>query len=127
MLGASGQIGYDLAEEAYFHRHLPYRAGAAETLNPRLRSARALVADGAVRLEGPLARVGKGDEAHVVRADHAAGRLSCTCFGWAKHRGGRGPCKHVLAVGMVHGTAADAQTDVTGTAAATAARSETAR
>jgi hypothetical protein len=126
MLGASGQIGYDLAEEAYFHRHLPYRAGAAETRNPRLRGARALVADGAVRLEGPLARVGKGDDAHVVRAD-ASDRLSCTCFWWAKYRGGRGPCKHVLAVGMERGTAADAQTEITGTAAATAARSETAR
>ncbi len=127
MLGTSGQIGYDLAEEAYFHRHLPYRAGAAETRNPRLRDARAQVADGAVRLEGPLARVGKGDDVHMVRADDASGRLSCTCFWWAKYRGGRGPCKHVLAVGMVRGTAADTQTDFTRTAAATAARSETAR
>ncbi|MFI5679106.1 DprA-like winged helix domain-containing protein [Streptomyces cellulosae] len=127
MLGTSGQIGYDLAEEAYFHRHLPYRAGAAETRNPRLPGARALVADGAVRLEGPLARVGKGDDAHVVRADDASGRLSCTCFRWAKYRGGRGPCKHVLAVGMVRGTAADAQAEATGTATAPTARSETAR
>ncbi|HET6858546.1 MAG TPA: SWIM zinc finger family protein [Streptomyces sp.] len=127
MLGTSGQIGYDLAEEAYFHRHLPYRAGAAETRNPRLRGARALVVDGAVRLDGPLARVGKGDDAHVVRSDDTSDRLSCTCFWWAKHRGGRGPCKHVLAVGMVRGAAADAQTTVTRTAAATAARSETAR
>ncbi|MER6136209.1 SWIM zinc finger family protein [Streptomyces sp. NPDC001815] len=126
-LGTSGQIGYDLAEEAYFHRRLPYRAGAAEKHNPRLRGARALVADGAVRLEGPLARVGKGDDVHVVRADDASDRLSCTCFWWAKYRGGRGPCKHVLAVGMVRGTTADARTDVTGTAATTAARSETAR
>ncbi|ANS70766.1 hypothetical protein SLINC_8542 [Streptomyces lincolnensis] len=129
VLGMSGQIGYDLAEEAHFHRHLPYRVGAAETLNPRLRGARALVADGAVRLEGPLARVGMGDDAHVVRAD-ASGRLSCTCLWWATYRGGRGPCKHVLAVGMVRATAAHAQmdvtTDVAGTAAA-AARSETAR
>jgi hypothetical protein len=104
MLGTSGQIGYDLAEEAYFHRQLPYRAGAVEMRNPRLRGARALVADGAVRLDGPLARVGKGDDAHVVRADEASGQLSCTCFWWAKYRGGRGPCKHVLAVGMVRGT-----------------------
>lgn len=126
VLGMSGQIGYDLAEEAYFHRHLPYRAGAAETRNPRLRGARALVADGAVRLEGPLARVGKGDDAHVVRAD-ASDRLSCTCLWWATYRGGRGPCRHVLAVGMVRATAAHAQTDVTGTTAAAAARSGTAR
>ncbi|MFD7502269.1 SWIM zinc finger family protein [Streptomyces sp. NPDC059850] len=108
MLGTSGQIGYDLTEEAYFHRHLPYSAGAAETRNPRLRGARALVADGAVRFDGPLARVGQGDDAHVVRSDEASGQLSCTCFWWAKYRGGRGPCKHVLAVGMARDTATDA-------------------
>ncbi|NNN29631.1 hypothetical protein HLK59_04520 [Streptomyces sp. S3(2020)] len=107
-MGTSDQIGHDLAEEAYCHRHLPYRAGAAETHNPR---------------------VGKGDDAHVVRTDDESAQLSCTCFRWAKYRGGRGPRKHMLAVGMVRGTAADARTYVTGTgtAAATAARSETAR
>ncbi|MFB4263218.1 SWIM zinc finger family protein [Nonomuraea sp. GTA35] len=100
VLGASGQIGYDLAEEAYFHRHLPYAAGAAEARNPRLRGARALVDEGAVRIDGGLAWVGEGEHAHLVRAGDA-GRLSCTCLWWAKYRGGRGPCKHVLAARMV--------------------------
>jgi SWIM zinc finger len=100
VLGTSGQVGYDLAEQAYFHRHLPWSASDAEARNPRLRGARALLADGAVRLDGALARVGKGDQAHVVRADDA-GRMSCTCLWWAKYRGGRGPCTHVLAARMV--------------------------
>lgn len=104
MLGTSGQIGYDLAEAAYFHRHLPYHPDAAQTRNPRLRGARRLVAEGAVRLDGALARVGRGEGAHVVRAGPGPGELSCTCPWWAKHRGGRGPCKHVLAVAMVRGT-----------------------
>lgn len=96
--------------------------------NPRLRGARALVTDGAVQLEGALARVGKGDGAHVVRTDDESGKLSCTCFWWAKYRGGRGPCKHVLAVGMVRGTAANADTIATAApATAVTARSETAR
>ena len=100
MLGVSGQLGYDLAEEAYFHRELPWSAGDAETYNPRLRAARALVADGTVRLDGALARVGRGDSVNVVRTDDS-GRLSCTCPWWARYRGGRGPCMHVLAVRMV--------------------------
>ncbi|MFG2784081.1 SWIM zinc finger family protein [Streptomyces prunicolor] len=100
VLGTSGQIGYDLAEEAYFHRQLPYSVGAVEARNPRLRAARALVAEGAVRLDGALTRVGKGDQVHLVRADDT-GRLSCTCLWWAKYRGGRGPCSHVLAARMV--------------------------
>jgi SWIM zinc finger len=100
VLGASGQIGYDLAEEAYFFRQLPWSEGDAEAYNPRLRAARALVADGAVRLDGAAARVGTGESVNLVRAD-PAGQLSCTCQWWARYRGGRGPCRHVLAVRMV--------------------------
>ena len=59
VLGVSGQIGYDLAEEAYFRRPLPWPASAAEAFNPRLVAARALVADGAIRLDGALSWVGR--------------------------------------------------------------------
>ncbi|MEO6090538.1 MAG: hypothetical protein ABIQ18_46305 [Umezawaea sp.] len=52
VLGTGGQVGYDLAEETYFHRSLPYSAGRVENRNPRLKGARALVAEGAVRLDG---------------------------------------------------------------------------
>ncbi|MFC8869784.1 SWIM zinc finger family protein [Streptomyces sp. NPDC057148] len=30
--------------------------------------------------------------------------MSCTCPWWAKYRGGRGPCKHMLAARMVRNT-----------------------
>ncbi|MFB7471806.1 SWIM zinc finger family protein [Kitasatospora sp. NPDC056184] len=101
-LGTAGQIGYDAAEAAYFHRQLPYDAGRAEAANPRLKAARALVAAGAVRLEegGTTAVVTVGDHVQRVRTE-AGGAVGCTCLWWAKYRGGRGPCKHVLAVGMV--------------------------
>ncbi|MGV9264691.1 SWIM zinc finger family protein [Kitasatospora sp. NPDC003701] len=101
-LGTAGQIGYDTAETAYFHRQLPYDAGRAEARNPRLRAAHALVAAGAVRLAegGALAEVTVDDHLQRVRTD-AAGRVSCTCLWWAKYRGGRGPCKHALAVAVV--------------------------
>ncbi|GAB7187787.1 SWIM zinc finger family protein [Kitasatospora sp. Ki12] len=103
-LGTAGQIGYDTAEAAYFHRQLPYDAGRAEAANPRLRAARALVEAGAVRLEegGATAVVTVDDHIQRVRTDEA-GRLSCTCLWWGTYRGGRGPCKHALAVGMVRG------------------------
>ncbi|MFD9127390.1 SWIM zinc finger family protein [Kitasatospora sp. NPDC059571] len=98
-LGTAGQIGYDPAEAAYFHRALPYAAGRAEAHNPRLTAARALVAAGAVRLGGEGAVVAVGDHVQHVRTG-AGGALGCTCLWWAKYRGGRGPCKHVLAVGL---------------------------
>ncbi|MFG2818236.1 SWIM zinc finger family protein [Kitasatospora sp. NPDC048365] len=99
-LGTAGQIGYDPAEAAYFHRQLPYDAGRAEAHNPRLRAARALVAAGAVRWDGELATVTVDDHHQRVRRA-ADGALSCTCRWWAHYRGGRGPCKHVLAAGLV--------------------------
>ncbi len=101
-LGTAGQIGYDTAEAAYFHRRLPYEAGRAEAANPRLRAARALVEAGAVRLEdgGATAVVTVDDHIQRVRTG-ADGRVGCTCLWWAKYRGGRGPCKHALAVAMV--------------------------
>ena len=40
VLGASGQIGYDLAEETYFRRQLPWSAGDAEAYQPQAASRR---------------------------------------------------------------------------------------
>lgn len=108
VLGVSGQIGYDLAEQAYFHRSLPFSHRAVQARNPRLRATRALVASGAVRINGALTWVGEDVHAYVVRAEES-GDLGCTCLWWAKYRGGRGPCKHVLAARMVRDTTKDTE------------------
>lgn len=94
-LGAAGRVGYDAAESAYFHRELPFDAERLDAMHPRLRDATALVEAGAVRIEGDTAFVQSGGTEHVVR--RAAGDDRCTCPWFAKHHGGRGPCKHVLA------------------------------
>ncbi|MFI5846057.1 SWIM zinc finger family protein [Catenuloplanes sp. NPDC051500] len=99
-LGTAGRVGYDVAEAGYFHRTLPYDAAAAAKLNPRLVSARALVAAGAVTLDGEFATIRSGDETYRVRLV-SPGTVTCTCPWWATHRGDRGPCKHALAVRMV--------------------------
>ncbi|MFF7840378.1 SWIM zinc finger family protein [Streptomyces ossamyceticus] len=99
-LGTSGRVGYDTAEAAYFHRELPYDADRVERHNPRLRSARGLVAAGAVSLDGSLGTV-TAEDGHVHRVRDDGGTLSCSCLWWAKYRGGRGPCKHALAVRIV--------------------------
>jgi hypothetical protein len=106
-LGTAGQVGYDVAEAAYFHRELPYDAAAVEGMNPRLRNARALVAAGAVSIDGDVAVVQA--ENHVQRVRLGNGTASCTCPWWAKYAGSRGPCKHVLAAQIVvRGDAPDA-------------------
>ncbi|MDN0200279.1 SWIM zinc finger family protein [Streptomyces sp. S.PNR 29] len=104
-LGTSGRVGYDTAEAAYFHRELPYDAERVERHNPRLRSARDLVAAGAVTVDGTLGTV-TAEDGHVHRVRDEGGVLSCSCLWWARYRGGRGPCKHALAVRMVRRGAA---------------------
>jgi hypothetical protein len=96
-LAASGRVGYDLAEESFFHRELPF-GPALEAMHPRLVSARNLIASGAVILGDSGAVVRSGDTEHRVTFGGMADR--CTCPWWGKHRGNRGPCKHVLAARM---------------------------
>lgn len=98
-LGASGLLGFDLAEGCYFHRVLPFDLSALNDMHPRLAAAQQLVTEGRVHLLGrspASAHVGEGEAAHAVR-EHD-GQWRCTCPWYAKHQGDRGPCKHVLAV-----------------------------
>jgi hypothetical protein len=96
-LAGSGRVGYDLAEQSFFHRELPF-GPALEKLHPRLADARALIAAGAVTPHDGGASVRGGDVEH--RVTFATPHDVCTCPWWGKHRGTRGPCKHVLAARM---------------------------
>ena len=95
VLATSGQIGYDVAEAAYFHRSLPFDAARVERANPRLAAARALIEQGGVRLHADGASVTSGPNTYHLRLE--GGRLRCTCQWWAENGGQRGPCKHELA------------------------------
>jgi hypothetical protein len=104
-LAASGRVGYDLAEEAFFHRELPFGAAALDSMHPRLGDARALVDAGAVTPSPGGALVRSGNSRHQVT--FAEPRDRCTCPWWGKHQGTRGPCKHVLAARMAATPAAE--------------------
>jgi hypothetical protein len=99
-LGTRGLVGFDLAEGGYFQRALPFDLELVEALHPRLVAARKLVADGAVerRRGATETKVRSGDVVHRVRVTDAGS--VCTCPWYAKHRGERGPCKHVLAAAL---------------------------
>lgn len=98
-LGAAGKVGYDLADDGYFHRELPYDPAVMAGMHPRLRDARALLDAGSVTVtpEGALI-VSNDTEYRVTRA--ADGTSRCTCPWWGRHRDGRGPCKHILAADL---------------------------
>jgi hypothetical protein len=96
-LAASGRVGYDLADGAFFHRELPLGTNV-ERAHPRLAEARQLIEAGLVTLTEEGAASGE----HRVTFGP---QDMCTCPWWGKHQGTRGPCKHVLAARIVAGQA----------------------
>jgi hypothetical protein len=101
-LALSGIVGYDLAERGFFRRELPFDLDRGERLQPRLRAARGLVARDAVRIDeaaGPdVAAWVAGVAGLEYRVRSTDTGWTCTCPWYGRHRGDRGPCKHVLAV-----------------------------
>ena len=102
VLGTQGVVGFDLSDQAYFHRELPFAIDAIEKYQGRLAGATELAANTAVT---PLPDVGP-DQVFEVHSEDAFYRVTvmadgqwrCTCPWYGKHRGQRGPCKHLLAV-----------------------------
>jgi hypothetical protein len=97
-LGAAGRVGFDCAEAAYFHRELPYERDALESMHPRLRDARVLLQEDAVRVDPAdpnVSYVLSGNNEYLVRRTTSGLRCSCPWHG--KYKGERGPCKHALA------------------------------
>jgi hypothetical protein len=107
-LGSLGLVGYDLAEEKYFHRELPFDLSRISKLHPRLADAHNLVQAGQVEMEtaGASGWVRGKDGEYRVRRD-AEGVWHCLCPWIARHGTSRGPCKHILALQIASGAAGD--------------------
>ena len=106
VLGSRGLVGFDLRSGAFFHREMPFDLDAIDALQPRLEAAKKIVASGEVKrgarddeTGGVEILVPGSGVVHRVRLGDEAAR--CTCPWFAKHKGDRGPCKHVLAAQMV--------------------------
>lgn len=100
VLAASGRVGWDTADDAWFHRELPHDPSHVDKDNPRLVRARALVESGSVQQDGDgVWRVTSGDgPGYTVR--RGDGALTCTCTWYLRHGTGRGPCAHALAADL---------------------------
>jgi hypothetical protein len=95
LLAAHGQVGFDLHEQGYFHRQVPQVEARLEMNYPRLVAAKELIKNKSVSGVGARIRVLSDELTQWV--GFANGIPSCTCIFWSKHRGSRGPCKHILA------------------------------
>ncbi|WP_339814732.1 SWIM zinc finger family protein [uncultured Imperialibacter sp.] len=99
-MAAMGLLGFDLDDNEYFYRRLPFKTERILSLNPRLKGAEKLLEEDKVtiiskedhRIE---ARVEGTGVHHTVLIQGEQSRCTCTWF--AKHQGQRGVCKHILA------------------------------
>lgn len=103
-LAAMGLLGYDLDDQEFFYRRLPFKLSRINGLNPRMKNAEKLIDEGKVVIlnntkERTEARVEGTGVHHTVIVEEEKER--CTCEWFSKYQGERGPCKHVLAVKKV--------------------------
>jgi hypothetical protein len=100
-LSSMGLLGFDLDENHFFYRRLPFKLSRIISLNPRLKDAEKLLAEDKVTIVSIIgdrieARVVGTGVNHTVILDGEKERCTCTWF--SRHQGDRGLCKHVLAV-----------------------------
>lgn len=100
-LSAMGLLGFDLDENNFFYRRLPFKLGRILSLNPRMKDAEKLLAENKVDIVSRThnrveAKVEGSGVHHMVLLEGEKERCTCTWF--SRHQGDRGPCKHMLAV-----------------------------
>jgi hypothetical protein len=100
-LSAMGLLGFDIDDNQFFYRRLPYKLSRILSLNPRLKDAEKLVEEGKVEIilktdTKVEAQVEGSGVKHTVIFEGDKER--CTCTWYSKHQGERGVCKHILAV-----------------------------
>ena len=99
-LATRGVLGFDLHQQQYFYRVLPFEAALVESLHPRLTAARQIIENHDIAPE----QRGDGDNRWIIRGGDVTyivelgeDRSTCTCVWFNKHHNSRGPCKHILA------------------------------
>jgi hypothetical protein len=100
-LSSMGLLGFDLDENHFFYRRLPFKLSRILSLNPRLKDAEKLLAEDNVEIVSQNgdrieARISGSGVNHTVILEGEKERCTCTWF--SRHQGERGLCKHVLAV-----------------------------
>ncbi|MBC7819284.1 MAG: SWIM zinc finger family protein [Planctomycetaceae bacterium] len=109
ILGSRGLVGFDIATGQYFHRELPFDMDKVESLQPRLKDARQLLAEGKARItQQSKAAAGETTAEVLVQGTDVEHRVrllpdgdKCSCPWYSKHQLDRGPCKHILAARLL--------------------------
>lgn len=97
-LSAMGLLGFDLEEQVYYYRKLPFKLSRIESLNPRYKNALKIIKKGNYELvkneEETVLEVKGSGLIHKTIISEKQSR--CTCTWYATHQNSRGECKHIL-------------------------------
>ena len=97
-LSAMGLLGFDLEEQVYYYRKLPFKLSRIESLNPRYKNALKIIKKGDYNLldsqEETIVEVKGSGILHKTIISETQSR--CTCTWYATHQNNRGDCKHIL-------------------------------
>ena len=103
-LSSVGLLGFNLYNNQYFYRRLPFKMERLLGFNPRLKNAKAILEKGEIdileeRDTYVKAKVkGSADVYHTVIKNNTD--YQCTCNWYTNHKNERGVCKHILALKM---------------------------
>lgn len=101
-LSGIGLLGYNLFDNNYFYRKLPFKLERLISFNPRLKNAKKIVDSDEIKiLEKTETFIkasvkGSSDIYHTVIKN--SDKYQCTCNWYTTNENNRGVCKHILAV-----------------------------
>ena len=101
-LSGIGLLGYNLFDNNYFYRRLPFKLERLINFNPRLKNAKKIVESDEIKIlertETYIKALVKGstDIYHTVIKNNDI--YQCTCNWYTNNENNRGVCKHILAV-----------------------------
>ena len=104
-LSGIGLLGYNLIDNNYFYRRLPFKLERLLGLNPRLQNAKKLIENKEIIIientkEIVKANVkGTNNIYHTVIKKHD--EYQCTCNWYTNNKNNRGLCKHILALVLI--------------------------
>lgn len=96
-LASMGLLGFDLTEQVYYYRKLPFKMNRIESLNPRYKNALKIIKKGDYKWlikNKEIEIKGSGHSHKIILSPKGS---KCTCNWFASHQNERGECKHILA------------------------------
>ncbi len=95
-LASMGLLGFDLTDQVYYYRKLPFKMSRIESLNPRYKNALKIIKKGDYKWLLKNKEIEVKGSGHFHKIVLSKNDSKCTCTWYASHQNNRGDCKHIL-------------------------------